>query len=140
MARKIVSSKKTIAARTSPSGVGRSSRMGEVRHSTVISSSRRRSRSSRSDRGRRGSSRRCSRAAIRRCATSTVRRRASVGCAVKTGLILSRSSNGPMSPLPRQAATAASTLSSSGVRRPARSRCASTRSRCLSSTRFVSRK
>ena len=86
-----VASKNAIAVRTSSSGEGTTVRRSEVRHRIVISSRSRRRIPSSSAGVRRGSSSRSSSAASRRSATRSVRRRASVGCAVRTGEIASRS-------------------------------------------------
>ena len=82
-----VSSKNASAVRTSSSGLGVTARRSAVRHSSVISSRRRRRASRSSAGGRSGSSRRASRRSTRRRASSSVRRRASVGWAVRTGVI-----------------------------------------------------
>ena len=141
---KSVSSKKTIAARTSSSGVGRASRTGLVCHSRLISSRSRRRSSRSSERVRRGSSNRSSSRYSRRCATSTVRRRASVGCAVRTGMRRIRRASARTSsrdmPSRRSRRMAAPMPSASGTRRFDRSRFRSVRTRCFSSARLMSRK
>ena len=110
-----VASKNAIAVRTSSSGAGLTMRRSEVRHSSVISSRRRRRISRSSDGVSRGSSDRASRMAQRRSATRVVRRRASVGCAVRTGETSSRatsaSSSSSLRPSRRSPAIASATES-----------------------------
>ena len=139
--RKSVWSKKTIAARTSSSGVGRWRRPWLVCHSTVISSRIRRRRSRSWRRVSRGSSKRSSSRYSRRCATRTVRRRASVGWAVSTGRSNSRSSSSrrPAVVSPERSSCVSASAMLSG-RTPARSRFRSVRTRCFSSARLISRK
>ncbi len=83
---KIVRSNSAIVARTSSSGVGAARRTGSVSHRLVISSARRRSRSSRTRPAHRGSSSPSSRSPIRQRCSTTARRFASVGCAVRTSV------------------------------------------------------
>ena len=137
-----VASKNAIAVRTSSSGEGTTVRRSEVRHTIVISSRSRRRISASSAGVRRGSSSRSSNAAIRRSATSSVRRRASVGCAVRTGEITSRSiawsSSSSVRPSRRSRRIASASDRSSTPLREARARRASARTRCRSSARFTS--
>ena len=80
-----------MAARTSSSGSGVWRRSGSVRQSAETSSARRRSTSSVSSGRPRAASSSSSRAPIRQRFSTTERRRASVGCAVMTGVSSSRS-------------------------------------------------
>ena len=136
-----VASKNAIAVRTSSSGVGLTTRRSDVRHSSVISSRRRRRTSRSSDGVRRGSSSRASRTAQRPSATSVVRRRASVGWAVKTGATTSRatsaSSSASVLPSRRNPATASATESSRTPSRAARSRRRNVRTRPRASARLT---
>ena len=102
---KIVRSNSAIVARTSSSGVGAARRTGSVSHRLVISSARRRSRSSRTRPAHRGSSSPSSRSPIRHRCSTTARRFASVGCAVRTSVTSTGRPIGAGTPSARRAAS-----------------------------------